>query len=108
MSKDMMAITEVGAVSDLREPHTISHYLYVPNRGDARTIAEELKRRGFHTEERLGADSVNWLVLARHEAIPTEERMASVRRSMEILIAKVGGEYDGWEADVRHHDGSAR
>jgi len=51
----------------------------------------------------LGADGVNWLVLARHEAVPTEELMASMRRSMETLIAKIGGEYDGWEADVQHH-----
>lgn len=108
MSNDARAIAEVGAVSDLSKPHTILHYLYIPDSEDVASVAEELKRRGFRTEERLSADGVNWLVLARHEAVPTEERMASVRRSMEILIAKVGGEYDGWEADVRHHDGSAR
>jgi len=27
--------------------------------------------------------------------------MASIRRSMETLARTVGGEYDGWEAEVR-------
>lgn len=107
MSNDARAIAEVAAVSDISEPHTVLHYLYAPSSDAAEVIAEELKQRGFRTEERLGGDGVNWLVLARHEAVPTEELMASLRRSMEKLVAHFGGEYDGWEADVRHHDGSS-
>lgn len=105
MSDDAQAVRENAAVSDRDAPHTILHYLYAPSSEAAGEIAEELSHRGFRTEKRLGGDGVNWLVLARHQAVPTEELMASIRRSMETLIADVGGEYDGWEADVRHHDG---
>jgi regulator of RNase E activity RraB len=103
MNDDAQVVREIAAVSEGDAPHTILHYLYVPTSEAASKIAEELKQRGFRTEERLGADGVNWLVLARHQAVPTEELMASMRRSMETLIAKIGGEYDGWEADVQHH-----
>jgi hypothetical protein len=100
MNYDAQVIREIAAVSGGDRPHTILHYLYVPSSEAASKVAEELKQRGFRTEERLGADGVNWLVLARHEVVPTEELVASMRRSMETLIAKFGGEYDGWEADI--------
>jgi len=107
VSKDAEAIREIGAVSDSKAPHTILHYLYVPNGEVAAMIGDELKRCGFRTEERLGGDGVNWLVLASHEVVPSEELIASTRRLMEALVAKVGGEYDGWEADVRHQGGNS-
>jgi len=104
MSDDRQAILEIAAVSDGDAVHTILHYLYTPSSEAAGEIAKELRHRGFETEERLGGDGVSWLILARHEAVPTEELVASTRRSMEALMAAVGGEYDGWEADVRHRD----
>lgn len=107
MSNDARAIAEVAAVSDMSVPHTMLHYLYLPSSEAAASIADELKHRGFRTEERMGGDGVNWLVLARHDAVPTKELMASIRRSMEALIARVGGEYDGWEADTRNQDGGS-
>ncbi len=105
MSDDAEAIKEIRAVSDGNAPRTILHYLYVPDREAAAMIEDALRSRGFQTENRLGADGVNWLVLASHEAISSEELITSIRRSMEALVAKVGGEYDGWEADVRHRGG---
>jgi hypothetical protein len=105
VSDDPEAITELAAVSDGDAPHTILHYLYVPSSEIATSISEELRRRGFRTEERIGADGANWLVLARHEAVLSEPLMASTRRSMEALIAMSGGEYDGWEVDVHHQNG---
>ena len=105
MSNDEQAIAEIAAVSDGDAPHTILHYLYVPSSVAAAKIANELKHRGFCTEERLSGDGVNWLVLARHQAVPSKELMASICRSMKTLIANVGGEYDGWEADVRRQVG---
>lgn len=108
MSNDELAIAAIAAVSDVSKTHPILHFLYVASGEAAAAVARELRRQGFHTEERLGWDSVNWLVVARHEAIPAEELLASTRRSMEKLAADFGGEYDGWEAEVRNygHDGS--
>jgi hypothetical protein len=103
MNDDGQVIREIAAISGRDGPYAILHYLYAPSSEAANKIAEELKQRGFRTEQRLGADGVNWLVLARHEIVPTEELMASMRRSMETLIATVDGEYDGWETDVQNH-----
>ena len=100
MSDDELAFAEIAAVSDVSETHTILHYLYVARSEAAAVVAKELRQQGFRTEERLGGDGTNWLVLACHEAIPTEELIASTRRSMEKLVADFGGEYDGWEAEV--------
>lgn len=107
MSGDRQAIREIAAQSDGDAVHTIAHYLYAPSSEFAGDIAKELSQRGFTTEERLGADGMNWLVLARHEAVPTEALITSTRRSMEALMATVGGEYDGWEAELRPRDGDA-
>jgi len=107
VSKDGEAIAELAAVSDVEVPHPILHYVYLPSREAAASVGQELRGRGFTTEERLGADGANWLVLARHVAVPSAAAMASIRQSMEALVAKVGGEYDGWEADVQRHKPAA-
>jgi Regulator of ribonuclease activity B len=103
MSKDAVAIEQLSAAgADLRVPHTVLHYIYVPVRESAALIARELRQRGFQTEERLGADNVNWLVLATHQIVVSEATMAATRREMEALVEQSGGgEYDGWEASVR-------
>ena len=93
----------------MNAPRTIDHYLYVPNRKVADGIADELRHRGFRVEVRLGADGSHWLLLASHEAILTEPMLSSTRHSMEALITKFGGgDYDGWEADVRPHTDHAK
>jgi hypothetical protein len=48
------------------------HYLYFPEKTAATKAATKLRQQGFATEERLGADGANWLVLARHEVVPSE------------------------------------
>jgi hypothetical protein len=103
MSKDATAIEQLSAAgADLRVPHTVLHYIYMPVRESAALVARELRQRGFQTEERLGADNVNWLVLATHQIVVSEATMSSTRRDMEALVEENGGgEYDGWEASVR-------
>ena len=106
MNCDKLAIAELASLSDAEALHTIAHYVYVPSPEAAASIASQLRRHGFRTEERLGADGLSWLVLARHEAVPSEAHIASTRQLMEALVADVaGGNYDGWEAEV-HRRGS--
>lgn len=102
MTFDGKAIAEFIAVSRTDSLHTLAHYLYVPKRGAASALAAELEHSGFSVEVRLGADGVNWLVLALQEALASEEAVASTRSRMELLVARYGGEYDGWEATVSH------
>jgi hypothetical protein len=94
-------VAELARISKPDERHVLLHYLYLPTESDAQRAASELRQRGFRTEERLGADGVNWLVLARHDVVPTEELIVATRRIMEALVQPCGGEYDGWEAEVK-------
>lgn len=100
MNDDDEVIREITAISGGDEPSAILHYLYVPTDEAAEIVAKELQREGFEVEHRLGADGLAWLVLARHEAVPTKQMMAATRFAMEKLVAAFEGEYDGWEADV--------
>jgi hypothetical protein len=101
--QDEQAIAEFAeAGADMDAPHAIDHYLYVPDRGLAAKVAEELKRYGFSVEQRPAALGTNWLVLASHKQLLTQPYLTLTRRFMEALIAEFGsGEYDGWEAEVR-------
>lgn len=100
MSNDRAALEALRRSSKPDEPHVVLHYLYFPKREAAAATAADLRRRGFATEERLGADGMNWLVLARQEIVPSEETLAAVRQVMENLAQDHGGEYDGWEAEA--------
>jgi len=101
VSIDADALRELFAVSEAGTPHTVRHYLYLPKRENAPAIVDELRRHGYQTEECVGADGINWLVLASHWVVPTEDLMTSTRAFMESLVAGIDGEYDGWEAEVR-------
>lgn len=100
MGDDRAALEELRRSSKSVGSHVVLHYLYFPRREAAAASAAELRACGFTTEERLGADSVNWLVLARHELVPSEETIGKARHKMEELARQHGGEYDGWEAEV--------
>jgi hypothetical protein len=98
---------EIPTVPNAGDQRAILHYLYLPSSEAAEKIAIELRRRNFRVESRLGGDGMKWLVLARHEIVPTRKSLALVRRAMEKLVSDCGGEYDGWEADVAHRDGES-
>lgn len=100
MIDDRAAIAELARFSTPGDQHVLRHYLYFPEEAGAASVVAELQRRGFRTEQRLGADGVNWLVLARHEIVPTEASVLATRQTMEALVGPCGGEYDGWEAEV--------
>ncbi len=102
MSDDRIAIEQLLDASTPGAPHVVLHYLYFPAKSAAAEAAAGLRTLGFQTEERLGADATNWLVLARHKVIPSEETIASARRAMEDLARSCDGEYDGWEAEVQN------
>ena len=83
-----------------RRPQWLRHFIYVPDRTTAEALAARLRRDGFEVESRLGADEINWLVLARHLLPPGEEALERASERLTGLAEQVGGEYDGWEADV--------
>jgi regulator of ribonuclease activity B len=101
MSDDRAALDQLFQASVRGRSHTLLHYLYFPTKKAAKEVAVILRSQGFRTEERLGADGENWLVLARHEVVPSEETIAAARQMMEELTNSRGAEYDGWEAEVQ-------
>jgi Regulator of ribonuclease activity B len=100
MADDSDALAQLRRESTRVGHRNVLHYLYFSRREDAATSAAALRASGFSTEERLGADGVNWLVLARHEIVPSEETIGAARTTMEELARQHGGEYDGWEVDA--------
>ena len=77
----------------------VTHYLYFPTQKAAKRAEAELKMRGFQTEIRLGADGINWLVLARNEVPASAASLDDARQVMETLSSKMHGQYDGWESE---------
>jgi hypothetical protein len=100
MSDDRAALDELNRVSETSAVHVILHYLYLPSEHHASDVAARLRSLGFSTTERRGADGINWLVLAKHEVVPSEEAIGATRTLIEELARGAGGEYDGWEAEV--------
>ncbi len=100
MSDDRAAFEELARVIAPNRAYTLLHYVYLPRREDAAAVGVSLRAKGFRVEERRGADGVNWLVLARHEVVPSLDGIAATRRSMEEIVGPYAGEYDGWEADL--------
>ncbi len=101
MSDDQAAFEELARVIAPGTPYTLVHYLYFPRGEDATKVGASLREQGFRVEERRGADGINWLVLGRHEVVPSLDVIAATRKSMELIVAAFAGEYDGWEADLR-------
>jgi hypothetical protein len=102
VSDDATALEQLLRVSRPGVPHVVSRYLYFPCKSAAaKAAAAELRSQGFTTEERLGADGMNWLVLARHAVVPSDATIGTVRQVMENATRVGAGEYDGWEAEVQ-------
>jgi hypothetical protein len=100
VADDGDAIRALNEAAGPDKPQTVLHYLYFPQQRDADLVAHDLRARGFRCEHRLGADGANWLVLARHDLVPTPEQMAATRQGLEKLAESFGGEYDGWEVEL--------
>jgi len=100
MASDSEALTELGKVSNITVPRMVAHYLYFPSENAGKKAAEQLSEWGFTTEDRLGADDINWLILAKAIEIPSIEYVSRMRQQLESLAASLDGEYDGWEFEV--------
>lgn len=92
--------TKIGCASATESP--IHHYLYFPERQVGERVANVLRSQGYVVEDRPGADEVQWLVLAKCNAAPTNATINEQRKFLEQIAKENNGEYDGWEADVQN------
>lgn len=99
-SPDGLAVRVLQEQSLSDSERLVVHYLYFPTLVAARRAARALRREGFEVNVRLGADDENWLALARHRIVLSEEVMTDLRARMEDLAGRGRGEYDGWQAEA--------
>jgi len=88
------------AGGNLAMPTEVISYLYVPDEARARAAAGELEQAGYQVKVRTAASGPSWLALATITMVPSEENIALLRGRLESLAARLGGEFDGWEAAV--------
>jgi hypothetical protein len=98
---DRQTLQALQSRSDTDAVHRVLHYLYFSREPSARKVAAILRQRGFEVEDRLSADGVMWLVLAKSNLVPTEAGIAELKALFEQIAATNDGQYDGWEAKVR-------
>ena len=87
-------LSTAGANSGVR------HFLYFRVERDAANVARVLSELGFIVERRIGADDINWLVIARGQLGSTSTSFEATRTFLERLADENGGEYDGWDVEV--------
>lgn len=101
MSDDATVVAQLRtAGSDRVRAHTIEFYLYLPSEAAAREVADALVAEGFATEVRPGALGPQFLCLATRTMVPDVAALVQIRRRLDALAIRLGGEYDGWEAAV--------
>ena len=89
------------AGADLSKPTDLAGYLYTATEDAARAAAAELERAGYSVEVKPAATGTQWLALGTIQLPPSQENIALLSSRFEAVAARVGGEYDGWEAAVR-------
>ena len=106
--KVLAAMRAHGA--DLNKPaHTI-HYLYFKTIDAANTASDELRASGFEKlrVHRAPTKSLwkrlfgphKFSCIAETHAVPEESAVFATSDRLNALGAKLGGEYDGWEASI--------
>lgn len=95
----LAALKRHGA--DLSKSTEVNFYLYVASEDLAREAAEALRPAGYLTEVRPPLPGYReWLCFATRHLVPSAEGIADARATFEGLAARLGGEFDGWEAAV--------
>ena len=88
------------AGSDLRQPHDLEFFLYLPTAAAAEDVATTLRADGFMTRVSLDEKASEWLCLATRQLCPNVTELGRLRIRLSALASAAGGEYDGWGATV--------
>lgn len=99
---DGMVIQALAQHAGLDTPREVSHWLYFADRRSAEDAAAALRSDGYAValEKSAGRSDGQWCAKALHQIVVSPVTIATTRASMERLAARLGGEYDGWEAAV--------
>jgi hypothetical protein len=87
--------------SDTSKPHRFEFYLYMPTKSYAAKAAEKMLKSGFsEAKVTRSASERGWLCLAQKTLIPKNADLDDHARFLEEVAAAVGGDLDGWEAEL--------
>jgi hypothetical protein len=99
-----------AAGSNLSKPAHTLHYLYFKSPQSAEAAAAELRAQGFSpvATRRTPTKSIikrvfgphTYSCIAETRAVPEEAAVLATSQRMNDLAARLGGDYDGWEASV--------
>jgi hypothetical protein len=94
-------------VSTEHTPLEINYYLYFPTEEAAQRAGQRLVGDGYRVEVRdvSEVDTSNpWLTYVTSTLPESDDDLGlgEVEEYMEAIAASEGGEYDGYERDVRH------
>ena len=93
-------LTELG--TDTTKLHEVSFWLYFPKESQAYKAAAELERQKFDVELAPSSDGQSrWLCLVSTLLIPRFATIDRFRKRFTELAARHGGEFDGWEMEVK-------
>jgi hypothetical protein len=91
----------VQAGSDLRKPHSVDFFLYVPSEAGAKRLAQKLARLGFEVRvEPVKTTSLRWMTFANRTMLVEVVELENLRRQFEEMSREEGGVYDGWGSEV--------
>ena len=100
-----LAVDELRSTgADMSARRRVDHYLYLPTRMQADSVAEEARRLGFEAAIDLDEQTHDWLVLATHEIVVSVHELTRLRERFEALTAVYGGEYAGSDIVPDHVD----
>ena len=95
-------LTELG--SDANIPYHVSFWMYFPKEEQAYKVAAELGKQKFEVEVSPPLDGYDkWLCLAFRQLVPRFATIDRLRKRLTELTTRYGGEFDGWEMEVKNN-----
>ena len=86
--------------SDLKKPHAVEFYVYLPTRILANKLAKKIQKQGFDVHVFSDPSGARWLCLPIKNIVPNAKALASIQKHFNTLAQPFGGQCDGWGTQV--------
>ncbi len=95
----VLNLMEINKV-DLSKERKVSFYLYFSSGEKAKMAEIELVHLEFSVECKESNGENEWLCLASKNLVPFSGTLISIRKRLERITGKLGGNFDGWEIEI--------
>lgn len=86
--------------SDLKKPHAVEFYVYLPTRALANKLARTIQREGFQTHVYSDPSGNRWVCLSIKDLLPDRKTLRAIQKHFNTLALPHGGKCDGWGTQV--------